>query len=156
MTPSKSRNAIVTPDRMRPAQTSLLDAGEVSITDDIGFYSLIGLGAHHPWKAKAVDKHPRLECPELLLGSACGAARFLPGDRRPLLPPAVGVSSVTEKPFGPLTAVRLPPGAHEHRATHFELAVEDLGAPPRGHMLGGRLAFVARTHGFGATADRPW
>ena len=67
-----------------------------------------------------------------------------------------GVSSVTEKPFGPLTAVRLPSGAHEHPATHFELGVEDLGAPSRGQMLGGRLAFVARTHGFGATADRPW
>ena len=65
------------------------------------------------------------------------------------------VSSVTEKPVGPLTAVRLPPGAHEHPATHFELGVEDLGAPSSGHMLGDRLAF-APTHGFGATADRPW
>ena len=66
-----------------------------------------------------------------------------------------GVSSVTEKPFGPLTAVWLTPGTHEHPATHFELGVEDLGRPSRGHMLGGRLAF-AHTHGFGASSDKPW
>src|SRR6516162_2715953 len=154
MTPSKSRNAIVTPDRMRPAQTSLLDAGEVSITDGIGFYSLIGLGAHHPWKAKAVDKHPQLEYPELLLGSACGAARFLPSDRRPLLPPAVAGFRASPRSLSALSPRSgYHPAPMNIRPPTSSSVSEDLGAPSSGHMLGDRLAF-APTHGFGATVDR--